>query len=312
LTPTARTVLPTDLVALVSYDGRVYANEAMTLDRIGTQDSPHPLETAFEQWFSFATGRHTWISVKGPTLRGLVSARKRGSKLAWEIDCLIDAEPDDDTVLLSLLDQVTEAAGRSGALRIFVRVPAGSRLEADITRCGFGAYTRETVFWAFNSSIAQEQRRSVEGLERRTKADAYRLFQLYNDLTPEAVRRFEAMTFTEWTAAQEHLGRMSQWVIGEGGRLSGWLRVAGDGDIGRFDLLGTNEALDDLIAGALQKVSNRERAYMLVPEYQQGVAQRLADIGFQEGESYAVLSRRTVRPVKAAQKAPAVVRTTLI
>ena len=81
MTPTARTVLPTDLVALVSYDGHVYANQAMTLERIGTPDSPHPLETAFEQWFSFATGRHTWISVKGPTLRGLISARKRGSNL---------------------------------------------------------------------------------------------------------------------------------------------------------------------------------------------------------------------------------------
>src|SRR5713226_3053233 len=112
MTSTARTVLPTDLVALVSYDGRVYANEAMTRDRIGTHDSPHPLETAFEQWFSFATGRHTWISVKGPTLRGLVSARKRGSKLAWEIDCLINASEADNSVLMSLLDQLTAAAGK--------------------------------------------------------------------------------------------------------------------------------------------------------------------------------------------------------
>ena len=35
MSPTARTVLPTDLVALVSYDGQVYANQAMTLERIG-------------------------------------------------------------------------------------------------------------------------------------------------------------------------------------------------------------------------------------------------------------------------------------
>jgi hypothetical protein len=297
-------------VALVSYDGRVYANEAMTLDRIGTRDSPHPLETAFEQWFSFATGRHTWISVKGPTLRGLVSARKRGSKLAWEIDCLIDAEPDDDSVLLSLLDQVTEAAGRSGALRIFIRVPAGTRLEADIARCGFGAYARETVYWAFTNAV-ETDRPVVEGLERITKADAYRVFQLYNDLVPESVRRFEAMTFTEWTAAQERLGRMSQWVMGDGGRLAGWLRVAGDGDIGRFDLLGRDAALDDLMAAALQKVANRERAYMLVPDYQENVGRRLAAIGFEEGESYAVLSRRTVRPVKAPRKVPAIARTTM-
>ena len=86
-----RTVRPTDLVALVAYDGRVYPNEAVTRDRIGKEMSPHPLETALEQWFSFATGRHTWISVKGATLRGLASARRRGSKAAWELDCLIDA-----------------------------------------------------------------------------------------------------------------------------------------------------------------------------------------------------------------------------
>ena len=103
MTHTARSVLPTDLVALVSYDGRVYANEAMTRDRIATNDSPHPLGTAFEQWLSFATGRHTSISVQGATLRGLVSARKRGSKLAWEIDCLINAS-EDNSVAMSLLE----------------------------------------------------------------------------------------------------------------------------------------------------------------------------------------------------------------
>ena len=93
-----RTVRPTDLVALAAYDGRVYPNESVTRDRIGTATSPHPLETALEQWFSFATGRHTWISVKGATLRGLVSARRRGSKAAWEVDCLIDAAEEDGLV----------------------------------------------------------------------------------------------------------------------------------------------------------------------------------------------------------------------
>jgi hypothetical protein len=282
----------------------------MTLDRVGTQDSPHPLETAFEQWFSFATGRHTWISVKGPTLRGLASARKRGSKLAWEIDCLIDAEPDDDSVLLSLLDQVTEAAGKSGALRIFVRVPAHSQLEASILRCGFGAYARETVFWAQSSDVA-EHRRMAEGVRRRTKADAYRVFQLYNDTVPEAVRRFEAMTFAEWTAAQERLGRGSQWVVGNG-RLEGWLKLAADGDIGRFDVLGGHAVLDDLIGTALQKLANRERVFTVVADYKGGVDARLRELGFAEGETYAVLSRRTVRPVKEAKAVPAVARTTLV
>ena len=43
----ARHPLPTDLVALITHDGRVYPNEAKTWDRMGADDSgPHPLGTA--------------------------------------------------------------------------------------------------------------------------------------------------------------------------------------------------------------------------------------------------------------------------
>ncbi|MBI5289301.1 MAG: hypothetical protein HY873_10070, partial [Chloroflexi bacterium] len=255
---TARTVLPTDLVALVSYDGKVYANEAMTRDRIGTQDSPHPLETALEQWFSFATGRHTCVSVKGATLRGLVSARKRATKQAWEIDCLIDAAQGDNSVLMSLLDRMTEAAGRSGAMRLFLRLPAGSDTEVASTRCAFAPYVRERVYRRDVDKDAH--RKAPDVLRRRTKDDSYAVFQLYNELVPPEVRRFEGMTFGEWTAAQESLGRATQYVVDDGGRVRGWLRVAGEGDIGRFDVLGSREVLDSLLEAALTKVANRERA----------------------------------------------------
>ena len=295
----------------MSYDGRVYANEAMTLDRIGTQDSPHPLETAFEQWLTFATGRHTWISVKGPTLRGLASARRRGSRLAWEIDCLIDAERNDDAVLLSLLDQVTEAAGRSGALRVFVRLPAGSHIEEATSRCGFGAYARERVFGVETASV-EVRRQAAEPLRRREKADTYRLFQLYNDVVPDHVRRFEAMTLSEWTAVQERMGRTAQYVLERDGRIDGWLRLAGDGDIGRFGVLGRPGALEELIDAGLMKLANRQRAYTLVPDYQPDVARLLEVRGFAPGDEYSAMSRRTVRPAKVTQKAPAIARTTLV
>ncbi len=308
MTHSARTVRPTDLVALVSYDGRVYANEAMTRDRIGTQASPHPLETAFEQWFSFATGRHTWISVKGPTLRGLVSARKRGSKLAWEVDCLINAT-DDDGVLMSLLDQLTEAAGKSGALRVFVRLPRQSAVERAAARCGFSPYLREQTYRRFVNR--GEAHALPEGLRLRAKADQYGAFQLYNDVVPAAVRRMEAMTFVEWTAAQESLGRTSQYVLECEGKVAGMLRVAGDGDIGRFDVLGRLDAVDDLIEAGMAKVANRSSVYSLVAEHQEGVARRLAAAGFEAAEEYVVLSRKTVHPVKVRRIVPALVRPTL-
>jgi hypothetical protein len=312
MTSTARTVLPTDLVALVSYDGRVYANEAMTRDRIGTQDSPHPLEAAFEQWFSFATGRHTWISVKGPTLRGLVSARKRGSKLAWEVDCLIDAAEDDSGVLMSLLDQMTEAAGKAGAMKIFMRLPRSAPSERAVTRCGFARYTSEQVFRRDVSDADATRQASVD-VRRREKADVLPLFQLYNASTPEEVRRFEAATLTEWTSMQERLapGRgTSQWVVGgSDGRLSGWARIAGDGDIGRFDVVAQPDAIEPLIETALARLANRETVYAIVPEYQIALRSRLLDHGFEPADEYTVYVRRTIRPVKVAKAVP-VLRTT--
>jgi hypothetical protein len=304
----ARTVLPTDLVALVSYDGSEYANQAMTRDRIGTEDSPHPLGTALEQWFSFATGRHTCVSVKGPTLRGLVSARKRGSKQAWEIDCLIDAAEGDSGVLMSLLDQITAAAGRSGAMKVFVRLPRGSEIEQAAARCGFLPYLRERVY---RRPVDKGARHSLpDGLRRREKADPYRVFQLYTDMTPPDVRRVEGMTFGEWMAVQESLGRATQYVIEGDGRIRGWLRVAGDGSLGRFDLFAAHADLDDLIDAAMAKIANREWMYALVPEYQAGLAGRLEALGFEAADEFTVLSRRTVRTVRDRVKVPAVVQTT--
>jgi hypothetical protein len=280
----------------------------MTRDRTGTQDSPHPLETAFEQWFSFATGRHTCVSVKGPTLRGLVSARKRGTKQAWEIDCLIDAAEGDNGVLLSLLEQMTEAAGRSGALRLFVRLPSGTAIEQATARCGFMPYVRERAYRKPLEKSAHA--RLPDDLRRRGKADLYPVFQLYNAVVPEQVRRIEGMTLSEWTASQESIGRATQYVIERDARIRGHLRVAGDGDIGRFDLLAEHDALDDLVEAALAKLADRAWAYALVPEYQDGLRFRLEDLGFEAGDEYTVLTRRTVRPVKEAKKVPALVQTT--
>ena len=197
-----RTVRPTDLVALVAYDGKVYPNEAITLDRLGTEpSSPHPIETALEQWFSFATGRHTWISVRGATLRGLASARKRGSKAAWEMDCLIDAADDDPGVLLSLLDQVTRDAGRAKAEKVFLRVSANSDVVSVACRAGFTTVVVERLLWIEDPERAGRRAADVPGLRRWVRTDTYPAFRLYTRWAPEQVRRLEAPTFREWQAA---------------------------------------------------------------------------------------------------------------
>ena len=147
-------------------------------------------------------------------------------------------------------------------------------------------------------------------MRRRSKEDLYPVFQLYNALVPTEVRRLEGMTFEEWISAQESIGRMTQYVIEREGRIAGWLRVARDGDLGRFDLLAEPDVLDDLIEAALAKVANRDQIHVLVPEYQVALASRLEALGFAPEEQYTVFSRRTVHPVKARVTVPAIVQTT--
>ena len=309
-----RTVRPTDLVALVAYDGRVYPNEAVTRDRIGKEMSPHPLETALEQWFSFATGRHTWISVKGATLRGLASARRRGSKAAWELDCLIDAAEDDPGVLMSLLDQVTADAGRTGAEKVFLRVGSDSHIAKAACRCGFSAYLTERLLTAEGGPQSEpnaERAAAGHSLRRWGRADAYPTFRLYNRWTPEPVRRLEAPTFREWLAARERVSPprgTRQWVLEREGRLAGWLRTAAVGELGRFDLLAdpaAPELLDHLIDAALGRLREQSTLLTLAPEFAVGLRERLERRGFAQRGEFVVLVRRTTRPVPMPELAPA-------
>ncbi len=304
----ARVVLPTDLVALATFDGRVYPNEAVTRDRLGKGGSPHPIGAALEQWFSFATGRHTWISVRGATLRGLLSARRRGSRLAWELDCLIDAAEDDDAVLLSLLDQAVQDAGKAGAEKVFLRLDARSEVLPVVCRAGFRRYLQEELYEQTGAAAVDRGAASRLGLRRRRLEDRYPLFQLYNATVPESVRRVEAATFREWLAAQERVsapGRASQLVLEREGRLAAWVRVSSDGDTGRFDLLAhpSEGRLDDLLAAALARLGGSRRLYALVPEYAEGVGRRLVKLGFEKTGEYALLARRTAAPVKVAELA---------
>ena len=296
-------VRPTDLVALVAYDGRVYPNESLTRERIGSQASPHPLETALEQWFSFATGRHTWISVKGATLRGLVSARRRGSNIAWEIDCLIDAADDDAGVLTSLLERVIADAGRAGAEKVFLRVPAASDTVERARQAGFCGYATERLL-ARRSAVPAPAAETVAGMRRWVRADAEPVFRLYNRWAPLPARQVEAATFREWQAAQERISPTRgtrQRVVERNGRIAGWLRTAAAGEIGRFDVMadpGEPALLDSLIDTALGLLREQTQLFTLVPESAPGLRERLERRGFAAEDEFAALARHTAERVE--------------
>ncbi|HUF52207.1 MAG TPA: hypothetical protein VMR52_00350 [Dehalococcoidia bacterium] len=287
----ARHPLPTDIVALVSFDGDIYPNEAKPLERLGAQGDVRPLENALEQWFSFATGKHTWVSVRGATIRGLISARKRAKRSAWEVEVMINTT-DDASIAETLFVQMLGGIGRQGAERVFLRLEADNPLKQAARKAGFFSYADETLF---RRPALQPPSQVDLPLRKKTKADTLGLFQLYNREVPANVRAVEGMTLKEWQASQEAWGgKHSDYVIEQDGVIEGWLRVM-TGDVSRITALGTG-SYDDLISAGLQLLGERE-AFCLAPDYAPGLAAAFERHDFEPVGAYTSLAKRLTQRV---------------
>ena len=314
---TARPVRPTDLVALVSFDGKVYPNEAHTWDRLGRNaDGPRLLENAFEQWLSFATGRHTWISIQGQTIRGVASARPRGSRLAWEIDCLIVAADDSEPILLALLEQLSAAAVRARVLRVFLRAEAGSDVVVAAHKAGFAPYVSEKLF-RLSAGLENESIDPMLEVHDRNRAHGFALFRLYNRVTPMEVRQFEAATYAEWIACQEKRsqGRSRLDAVAEvGGEAMAWVRSVPDGGVGRIDLLLHPDAFlhaGSLLSLAVTALGDRRPVFCLVPADAEGLAGLLQERGFEPEAEYLGMVKRLAIPARQAASVRVPVQTPL-
>ena len=291
----ARKPLPTDLVALVSFDGRVHPNEAKPLDRLGLDERAHPLETALEQWFSFATGKHTWVSVRGATIRGLISARQRAKRSAWEVDALIDVD-EDEGVALSLFSRMTAGIIKQRAERVFLRLDAESHMAQGVRKASFFPYSRETLYRLDTSPSTQL---TEVPFRRRDKSDLMGMFQLYSHSVPANVRAIEGATFREWQAAQESWGGSTKdLLLEEDGIITAWLRVQ-TGQTGRFYLLNQSDrfGLQEVLQAAFSRLHSSRRVLCLVPEHDGALAVCLERLGFHPVAGYNAYAQRLVKPV---------------
>lgn len=299
-----RPVRPTDLVALVSFDGRVYPNEARTWDRLGTDEgAPGVLGAAVEQWFSFATRHRTWVSIRGQTILGMVSTRNLGTPAAWEIDTLIPASSEVEDVTLSLLEQVSAGAARAGTHKLFLRLEAGSELIWPARKAGFVPYRRETLLRLDGEGSFDAAMPAGVALRSREKADEHGLFQLYCRVAPASARMIEATTFAEWEAATERRGGgrgTADLVLEREGRITGWLRTARTAGAHRFDLMLDPEewsATDALAAWAVRDLGRRP-VLCVVADHARPVLERLQSGGFEPAGEYELLAKRLAQPVR--------------
>jgi hypothetical protein len=290
-----RALLPTDLLALVSYGSRNLDNRAWPRERVGSESSSHPLGLLAEKIRSLGRERCAWVSIEHQRLMGLVAARPRGSRSAWEIDSLIDAAPGSD-VVLGLIDTALAGVGEQGCEKLFVRLSAGdTNLIETFRDAGFASYREETLY-ARNSS-----EKAVEGSELKPAlpADDYSGFRLYMAAVPEVQRRVEAVTFAEWHAAQER-----RWLKDGGhelvqhrdGHLSAWAAAARL-PWGRLVCLTVDpdaaREADAIVEAAASRVEGGAPLFVLVSHDHETVARRLEEAGFTARREFVDMVRRT-------------------
>ncbi len=299
---TARSPRPTDLVALVTFDGEVRANQAVTRDRLGkAPGTPRPLSAAVEQWLHL--GRQTWVSVQGRSIVGIATARELSTPSAWEVDTLIDAG-DDPGVIADLLRQAADSAARAKVTHVLLRTPSDAPAARQAPRAGFARALDERL-WGGHLQIEA----TAEGVRDWHEDDDLACFQLYGRALPVTARSVLAMTREESTAVHERRWheRGRSFVAEHEGRIAGLARVARTG--GQFSLMvepGQPEVARTLLAAVSERLGKTAVHRALVPACGAEEERALRDAGLEPGNEFTLFCHRTARPV--LDEAHAVVR----
>lgn len=289
----ARPPRPTDLVALVTFDGVVRENQAVTRDRLGkAPGTPRPLSAAVEQWLHL--GRRTWVSVRGRSIVGIATARELSAPTAWELDTLIDAGDDAD-VIADLLRQAAQSAARAKVTHVLLRTPSDAPAAQQAPRAGFVKVMDERL-WGGHLQIDA----TAEGVRDWGDGDAVAGFQLYSRALPLTARSALAMTREEAAAVHERRWheRGSTFVVEREGRVAGLAYLARSG--GQFSMMvepGQQEAARALLAAVAGRLGKTAVQRALVPACGADEERVLRDAGLEPGNEFTLFCHRTARPV---------------
>ena len=292
---------PNDLIAFVTFDGHVYANQAVTRERLGQPpESPHALKAVLAHWLR---RRHVWIEVEGRRIQGIATARPLAGPNAWEIDTLLDAaEPDAEaSVVRSLLREAQAEAQRAEVTHLLLRLRTDAPAAVEALRAGFKQAFVEQLWRAPVLRGLATRDRSMT-VDEASDADEHDLFMLYCRALPVAARSAIAMTQQEWLATREEHGpgrRSIALVARAAGQIVGMARLAASREHTHIELLtqpGANGAAGALLAAAAPYCARGRQVLAVAPA---GDANgELRATGFEPDEQYVVLSRRMLRPIE--------------
>ena len=294
---------PNDLIAFVTFDGHVYANQAVTRERLGQPPEPaHALKAALARWMR---RRHVWLAIEGRRIQGIAAARPLSAPTAWEIDTLVDAgEPGAEaSVVRALLEQAQQDARDDEVTHLLVRLRANAPAAVGALRAGFTQALGEQLWRAPVLRGLATPARAIT-VEEATDADDHDLFLLYCRAVPVTARSAIAMTQREWLATREDhwLGRRSLALIARSqGHVAGMARLSTSHGSTHIELLAVPDVpgvAAALLAAAAPRCPGGQPVLVLTPAVAGPVAGELRATGFEPDDEYVVLSKRIARPVE--------------
>lgn len=307
-----RAFRPTDLVALVVFEGRSFPNEAISWDRLTAESVARISLTALlQQWLILDSNRYTAMCMKGQTLLGLASAKKRYGRTAWEVDYLLVCAPaaQKQAIGLELLNNISQEAITKGVERIFIRLPEDGPWLEPVPQVGFRPYAKERLYRLSAVDNGEPTGRSTPPylLRPQTRADQQPLFQVFSSIVPEGVKTAEGLTLRQWRDSREGgwegLGKR-QLVCEKDGIPVGWLSFRIDGRTAQFRLMAhpeERECLKFMLGYCLTRLKDKAPLLSLAPEYHYSLGQILLENGFEDISQFTTLFKQLVVPVGKAR-----------
>jgi len=310
----AHAVRPTDLVALVTFDGEVFANQAVTREHlVRPNQTPRPIGAAIEQWLGL--GRRTWVEVRGRQIEGIATARELADGV-WQIDTLVDASTRasdiGDEVLSTLLRKAVDAAREHRVTHVLLRTTLEGAAHVAAMHAGFG---RVTIERAYRGHVGAGSTGEIE-VRLATAEDDLARFQMFNRALPLEARQAVAATLDEWRRTRERrwLGRNSgEWVALHGAAVIGVLAL-NPGPPAQLEVELEAEgphahavtgALLSAAAERLEAAGGGGTPVVGVVGATSAAGSALEARGFELDAEYALLCHRTTRQVVERRRMPA-------
>ncbi len=304
-----RSLRPTDLVSVLASSGS-FSNYVRTKDCLGWEDASRSLLLPLlRQWVRLRKLHHTLVWIERNQIQGLISIRQRAGRSAWEIS-LLHLPSDGSRVGFNLLDALGFLGDMPTIPRLFLRLPQDSELIQIAMKSGFTLYAQQRLYEYTGKQAPHVPGDSPVQLSFHaldTPAD-FRLFQVYGQVFPERVRRWEGMTLDEWEDSREIFPWGRVYLCEKESKEIGWLDLETRGKKACMEIVAPEEdreCLEQVLLWGLEQLSSRTQVFSLAYTFQTRLCQLLEDKGFRLSNEYSLLAKEQVVRIKQPCLAPA-------